>query len=285
VKNDKMNSIKLMYITNNVEVAKIAEAHGVDRIFVDMEYIGKALRQGGMDTVQSRHTVEDIKKMRAEINKAELMVRCNPIHEATSEYCSSKDEIDAIVEAGADIIMLPYFKTSEEVKTFVELVGGRAKTFPLVETKEAVECLDEILAIDGIDEIYVGLNDLSLSYGKKFMFQILAEGKVDEIVKKFTEKGIPFGFGGVAAVGTGLLPGEKVLAEHYRLGSTSVILSRSFCNYEKIGDIDKVREIFDTHVKELREEEKKIQKKDEDFLVKNHEDVKVSVEKIVTMIG
>lgn len=274
-----------MYITNNVEVAKIAEAYGVDRIFVDMEYIGKALRQGGMDTVQCRHTVEDIKNMREAINKAELLVRCNPIHEATSEYCSSKEEIDAIVEAGADIIMLPYFKTAEEVKTFVELVDGRAKTFPLVETKEAVECLDEILAIDGIDEIYVGLNDLSLSYGKKFMFQILAEGKVDEITRKFKEKGLPFGFGGIAAIGSGMLPAEKILVEHYRLGSSSVILSRSFCNYEKIGDINKVKEIFDVCVNELREEEKNIQNQDEIFFIKNHEDVQVGVEKILTMIG
>lgn len=285
VKNNKMDFIKLMYITNDVEVAKIAEAYGVDRIFVDMEYIGKSLRQGGMDTVQSHHTVEDIKRLRAEIKKAELMVRCNPIHEATAEYCSSEEEIDAIVEAGADIIMLPYFKTAEEVKTFVELVGGRAKTFPLVETKEAVECLDEILAIDGIDEIYVGLNDLSLSYGKKFMFELLAEGKVDEITKKFKEKEIPFGFGGIAAIGTGLLPAEKILAEHYSLGSSSVILSRSFCNYEKIGNIDKVREIFAVCVKALREEEKKILNKDEKFFIKNHEDVKVAVEKILTMIG
>ena len=32
--------LKLMYITNDPEVATIAEANGVDRIFVDMEYIG-----------------------------------------------------------------------------------------------------------------------------------------------------------------------------------------------------------------------------------------------------
>lgn len=51
-------ALKLMYITNNPKVAKIAEEAGVDRIFVDMEYIGKAKRQGGMDTVQSHHTVE-----------------------------------------------------------------------------------------------------------------------------------------------------------------------------------------------------------------------------------
>ena len=106
--------LKLMYITNRPEIAKIAENAGVDRIFIDMEYIGKDKRQGGMDTVQSRHTIEDIKSIRAIIDKAELFVRCNPIHEATEEYCSSKEEIDAIVEAGADVIMLPYFKKIDE---------------------------------------------------------------------------------------------------------------------------------------------------------------------------
>ena len=104
--------LKLKYITNRQEIAKIAENAGVDRIFIDMEYIGKDKRQGGMDTVQSRHTIEDIKNIRAITDKAELLVRCNPIHEATEEYCSSKEEIDAIVEAGADVIMLPYFKKS-----------------------------------------------------------------------------------------------------------------------------------------------------------------------------
>lgn len=33
--------LKLMYITNSEDVAHIAEEAGVDRIFVDMEYIGK----------------------------------------------------------------------------------------------------------------------------------------------------------------------------------------------------------------------------------------------------
>ena len=111
-----MENIKLMYITNRPDVAMIAENAGVDRIFVDMEYIGKGLRQGGMDTVQSHHTVEDIQKLRKVVKKAELMVRCNPIHEASADYCSSQAEIDAIVESGADVVMLPYFKTPGEVE-------------------------------------------------------------------------------------------------------------------------------------------------------------------------
>ena len=62
--------LKLMYITNRPDVAVIAERNGVDRIFVDMEYIGKAERQGKMDTVQNHHTVEDIKRVRAAITVA-----------------------------------------------------------------------------------------------------------------------------------------------------------------------------------------------------------------------
>ena len=33
-------ALNLMYITNNPEVAQIAEKAGVNRIFIDMEYIG-----------------------------------------------------------------------------------------------------------------------------------------------------------------------------------------------------------------------------------------------------
>ena len=47
--------LKLMYITNRPEVAQIAEQAGVDWIFVDMEFIGKDARQGGLDTVQNHH--------------------------------------------------------------------------------------------------------------------------------------------------------------------------------------------------------------------------------------
>ena len=77
-------ALKLMYITNNPDVAKIAEDAGVDRIFVDMEYIGKKARQGGMDTVQSHHTIQDIQNIRTVIRRAELLVRINPIHEASA---------------------------------------------------------------------------------------------------------------------------------------------------------------------------------------------------------
>lgn len=279
-----MSNIKLMYVTNNPQVAAIAQTAGVDRLFVDMEYIGKDIRQGGMDTVQSRHTFDDVRKIRAVADKAQLLVRCNPIHEATADYISSKEEIDEIVKCGADIIMLPYFKTAQEVQTFVDLVDGRAKTLPLVETKEAAECIDEILEIDGIDEIYIGLNDLHLSYGLTFMFQLLADGTVEKLADKIKAKGIPYGFGGIARIGDGILPAERILTEHYRLGSTSVILSRSFCNTTKITDLEEIKQIFDVNVKNLRDYEEVIKKKSPSEMEENVYIVKEKTAQIVDII-
>ena len=272
--------LKLMYITNRPEIAQVVENAGVERIFIDMEYIGKAVRQGGMDTVQCHHTIEDIRAIKKALTKSKIMTRCNPIHEATSENCSSKEEIDAAIEAGADILMLPYFKTAKEVQEFVCLVDGRAKTLPLIETPEAVACIDEILEIDGIDEIFVGLNDLSLGYGMKFMFQLLIDGTVERLCEKFKAKGIPYGFGGIAALGKGMLPSERVIAEHYRLGSTCAILSRSFCNTNLITDLDKVRRVFDVDLKAIRDWEKQCECGAVDF-AENRKEVEVAVNKIV----
>ena len=161
-----------MYLTNNPEVAAIAQDAGVARIVVDMEYIGKDKRQRGMNTSRNYHTIEDVKKLRPIIDKSELMVRVNPIHERTDKVISSEEEIEAVIEYGADIIMLPYFKTVQEVRTFIELVDHRAKVYPLIETPEAVDCMDEILKLDGIDEVHFGLNDLGLGYKKKFLFEL-----------------------------------------------------------------------------------------------------------------
>ena len=244
--------LKLMYITNRPEIAQIAQSAGVDRILVDMEYIGKSVRQGGMDTVQSHHTIEDIAAVKQAVTSSELLVRVNPIHNTTEDYCSSKEEIDAAISAGADILMLPYFKTVEEVEIFLALVDGRAKTMPLLETTEAVRLVDKILELKGLDEIFIGLNDLSLGYGKKFMFELLSDGTVEDLCYKFRKKGIPFGFGGIAALGKGMLPSEYIIREHYRLESSCAILSRSFCDTTKIGDLDIIRSTFNDGVAQIR---------------------------------
>ncbi|MDD6309366.1 MAG: aldolase/citrate lyase family protein [Clostridia bacterium] len=244
--------LNLMYITNRPDIAQIAEAAGVDRIFVDLEYIGKSARQGGMDTVQSHHTIDDVKQVSDAITKAQLLVRVNPIHEETKHYISSEEEISRVIENGANIVMLPFFKTVNEVKRFVHIVDGRAKTMLLVETPEAVDIIDNILEMDGIDNLHIGLNDLSLAYQKKFMFELLTDGTVERLCNKFKHAGVPYGFGGIAAIGKGAIPAEMIIKEHYRLGSTCAILSRSFCDTEKMDKMDDIRSVFMNGLKEIR---------------------------------
>lgn len=274
--------LKLMYITNDPEIAVIAENAGVDRIFLDMEYIGKSIRQGGMDTVQCYHTVDDVRRVRHVVKKAQLMVRVNPIHDATDEYCSSEDEINAVIEAGADLVMLPYFQSVQEVEKFVKIVDGRAIVFPLLESKKGYELIDEILEVPGIDEIHIGLNDLSLDLGMKFMFELLANGIVEGLCEKFRQKGIPYGFGGIGRLGKGDLPAEHVIKEHYRLGSTCAILSRSFCNANIIEDKKEIKRVFDEGMKEIRALEAECVEHQK-FFVENEATVKEKVKAIVGM--
>ncbi len=248
-------SLNLMYITNNKIIASIAEKNGVDRIFIDMEYIGKEKRQEGMDTVKLRHTIDDVISIRKTITDSEILVRVNPIHSKSSYYEDSTDEINRVIDAGADIIMLPMYRTLQEVDKFVKLVDGRAKTILLTETPEACEIMDEVLDYKAIDELHIGLNDLHLAYHKKFMFELLADGTVDKICSKIRKSGKQFGFGGIARIGYGLLPAEYIISEHYRIGSTRAILSRAFCNIEKLQDVEKIEKIFQTEIIRIRNTE------------------------------
>ena len=271
--------IKLMYITNDTQVAKIAENAGVDRIWIDLEVNGKEERQKGLDTVKSKHKIEDIGKVKNILTKSEMLVRVNSI------YDGSKEEINRVIEQGADIIMLPYFKNSEEVKIFIDLVNGRCKTMLLVETPEAVQNIDDILSLDGIDEVHIGLNDLHLGYKKKFMFELLIDGTVEFLCNKFKQYGYnQYGFGGISRLGTGTLPAEDILTEHYRLGSNAAILSRSFCNTDKIKDLDEIEKLFNRGVKEIRDMETKLINYSQEQFLENKEKVTKIVNEIVSKI-
>ena len=273
-------ALKLMYITKDPAVAVISEQAGVDWIFLDMEFIGKDARQGGLDTVQNHHTLKDVANIKAAVKKTKVLVRVNPIHEALPDYPSSKDEIDATIKAGADIVMLPFFKTVEEVRQFINYVDGRAKTLLLMETVEAANLVDEILEVPGVDMIHLGLNDMHLELGMKFMFELLANGTVEKLGDKIKAKGIPFGFGGIATLDGGALPGSMVLKEHVRLGSSMVIVSRSFCNTDVVTDLNEVKRIFDTGISGLRALEKEASQADAAYLEENRKAVVAAVNKI-----
>lgn len=265
--------LTVFYITNNLDVALIAEKAGVDRIWVDLETLGKEERQKGINSVKSHHAINDIKVIAKRLTRAEMLVRVNPWNN------NSKKEIEDVVAAGAQIIMLPMWRSAQEVRYFVDTIAGRARTTILLETIEAERCLDEVLKIKGIDEIHIGLNDLHLSYGLTFMFELLTNGTVERIISKIKQTGIPYGFGGISHLGDGMIPAEMIVMEHYRLGSTRAILSRGFCDQTK--SLDEIERDFVTNMSELRIFESTIMKKD---LVANKELLKEKVTLIVKKI-
>lgn len=230
--------LELIYITNNPAVARIAEENAVDRIMVDLETMGKEERQKHLNSVKSNHTIDDIQAVAEVLAKSEMLVRINPWHD------HSEEEIEKSISAGAQSIMLPMWKSEAEVDAFLRTVNKRARTTLLLETKEAVACLDAVLKHPLLDDIHIGLNDLHLSYGLNFMFELLSNGTVERLCEKCRNKGIRYGFGGIAKLSKGLVPAENVIMEHYRLGSSGAILSRTFCNAEEIGDLDMVAKIF-----------------------------------------
>lgn len=266
-------ALKLMYITNRLDVALIAEKYGVDRIWIDLETLGKEERQKGMNTVKSNHSIEDVRIIKPLLSTSEMLVRINPWNK------NSVQEINDVISAGADIIMLPMWKSVTEVSKFLTTVNRRCKTTLLLETKEAVECLDDVLNLGGMDEIHIGLNDLHLSYGMVFMFELLANGTVEMLCEKIRNKCIPYGFGGIAKLGNGDLPAEKIIMEHYRLGSTRAILSRSFCDVSKISDINEIENVFKENMANLVAFEEKVSRMT-DFK-ENQEEVKKAVARIV----
>jgi hypothetical protein len=214
--------LELIQITNDPAFARRCDALGGFRLFVDLERMGKAERQAGRNTFISQHRLEDVGRVREAVRHTPVMVRVNPLHEGT------RAEVDAVLAQGADSIMLPMFDGPAQLRVFCDIVGGRAPVVPLLETAAALRTVEDWAGTPGLAEIYVGLNDLHLSLGCPFMFEPLADGSVERVALVARRHGLPFGFGGIARLGEGLLPGRDVLAEHLRLGSQAVILSRTF---------------------------------------------------------
>ena len=218
--------IDLLTITNLPDLAARCDQMPGMRVFVDLERNGKAARQHGHDTFISTHHIEDVGRIRAVLKQSKLMVRVNPYQTHDPQACQT--EVDAVLAQGADLIMLPMFTHALELRAFAAIVAGRAPIVPLLETAGALDTLDAWLDTPGIDEVFVGLNDLHLSLGCRFMFEPLLMGHVDRVAAAAKARGLRFGFGGIARMDEGVLPGHDVLAEHVRLGSRAVILSRTF---------------------------------------------------------
>lgn len=102
-------------------------------------------------------------------------------------------DVMRVLDAGAEGVICPMVNSADQARAFVAAgryppLGGRSAgpfrashvagvdyvraandevlLIAMIETREAVANLDAIVSVEGIDGVYVGPNDLSLSYGK-----------------------------------------------------------------------------------------------------------------------
>ena len=268
--------MKYFMITNKPEIGQYVVDKGVDRIFIDLEKLGKQKRQGHLNTWKSEHQFDDILHMRNIIKGKRILVRLNPFNK------DIELEINKAIELGADFLMLPMIENFDQIKTFCKNVHKRLPIIPLIETKESLSFLDKIINLEGISEVYIGLNDLSLSCGYKFLFEPIANGVLNNAAKLLNENNINWGFGGIAKIGKGILPAELILGEHVRLNSTRVILSRSFHqNPGNIFDLTSVNN-FSEELDKLNEVYNKWLSASEEELEKNHLEIKRIISSLVS---
>lgn len=266
-----------IFITNDCWRAQVAEQAGVDRVMVDLEIIGKIERQRHLNTLISRHSLSDVNALRSVLRRVLLMVRINPMHEDT------RQEVDACILAGANILMLPMISRSSEARRFVELVDRRCKICLLLETGGGLARLRDIISIPGIDEVHIGLNDLHMALRLDFMFEAMSGGLIDFMAEIIRGKGLRFGIGGIARMGKGLLSPELIISEHVRLGSSQVLLSRDFNRiFDECGKELSV-EMFQREIDMLHRCEDEARRLGPEFQAANSQKLKRAVDEIVEM--
>ncbi len=214
--------MQFLMILDDSEIAKFVCQHDEILPMVDLEYIGKAERQGHLNTWKSKQVATDVTRIREAVPDAHLVVRVNPIHPG------SKAEIDDVIARGADSVMLPMFFETDELARFCDMLAGRAEALPLFETARSVQQLPEMVRQTGLRRLHIGLNDLHLDLGMSFLFEPLLSGILEEPAAAMRAAGVTFGIGGLARAGEGMVSPEYLLGEHVRLGSTAAILSRTF---------------------------------------------------------
>ncbi len=216
--------MELIVVTNRPDLARWAEAAGVERVLIDLEHRGKEERQRGRGTFVSSHTLDDAAALADCLERTVVEVRLD------AWYDRSPAQVDDVLTAGAGVVMLPMTESVEAVHRLVETVAGRARVALLVETMPGLAVLDDLVDVPGVAEVHIGLTDLMLSRGGHLPFEPLADRSLAEPARTVRVAGLGFGVGGVSAPRTRGLPIEAdvVLGAVVELGATMGWLGRSF---------------------------------------------------------
>lgn len=218
--------LDLFLFTTDPTFARRAEQAGVDGVVIDWESKDKATRQQGYDTDTGGDSLADLEAVAASINSMQLLVRVD------ADPILMPEHVETALAHGATALMLPVAEKVDDVARFLDAVAGRARTIVQIETQALVTRCRDLAKLDW-DTAYIGLNDLMISRGSRWIWQPFIDGTVQRIYDELHGRRI--GFGGVTAIGSGKpLPFSSLLSEMARLGCSMSFLRRTF-NREIVG--------------------------------------------------
>ena len=210
--------------TADATLAAAADAAGVDRIGVDLEARGKAARQVGRGTWMSPHVESDLSRLRSVLRTAQLFVRIDPLGP------DSRDQVERVLRQGVQVMMVPMVEDPAALADLAAAVAGRARIVALIETAAGVDRVGELAALPGVDELHLGINDLSFSLGLENRFAVLTHDASAAVADAARAAQKPLGIGGIGRAHDDRLPvpADLVYAQLPRLGATATLLGRSF---------------------------------------------------------
>jgi hypothetical protein len=208
----------LLFATDTALVTE-ATAAGMDGFIVDWERRGKERRQAGAGTQINYDTLSDLRRVRATTD-ARVICRLNGFGWWTGR------EVDRAIDAGADELLLPMVRNTDEVDRTLEMIGDRCGLGILVETSHGVRATPELVTRP-LSRVYVGLNDLRIDRGSNELFEPLVDGTVDQVRAHVGRA--RFGVAGLTLPDRGApVPSRLLAAELSRIGADFTFLRRSF---------------------------------------------------------
>jgi citrate lyase beta subunit len=216
--------MKLILITKDIHEITLATRNGIRTIMVDLERRSKISRQNGKSLFISDHTPEDLILIRKIFPDIEIITRINSLYHGTTE------EVDSVVHAGTDAIMVPYFQTANELYEMRSIIGDRAEFVPLFETIHSIESFQSCHRQIGFHSCHFGLNDLALEQGWNSIFAAFHWSPFEEAVGAARGLGLSFGIAGVGNQLDSSLPVDPrdFFKRQVSLGCRNFWLSRSF---------------------------------------------------------
>ncbi|KAL5046713.1 hypothetical protein BDW71DRAFT_181690 [Aspergillus fruticulosus] len=206
--NAQITPVLTLKLWTGNEAALMARMAGFEAVFIDMEH-----------SALNFQTV-------AQLILACLSTGISPIVRVPSK---SHWHISRILDAGAAAVVVPHVDSVEEVKELVKhakypplgsrgsannqpILGFRSlptnvqngvlnretMLIPMIETPTAVELVDEYLAVDGVDGILIGSNDLCTDLGIPGQYDNpVYQQAVEKIVLAGRRAAKPIGIGGI----------------------------------------------------------------------------------------